>query len=110
MLPLSYSPKFLQPRRGSGGKAANRPCVNSGFNARNQNLRSVREKLYQSAANRRNADRERQQREADMAKGQTRSNREIRKPKKSATEKAAKAGQSAGSVTATFAKPMKGKK
>ncbi len=45
-----------------------------------------------------------------MAKGQVRSNREVRKPKKSAAEKAAKVAQSAGSVTATFAKPMKGKK
>ena len=45
-----------------------------------------------------------------MAKGQVRSNREIRKPKKSAAEKSAKAGQGAGSVTATFAKPVKGKK
>jgi hypothetical protein len=72
--------------------------------------RVLQEKLYQSATNRRNADRARQQREADMAKGQVRSNREIRKPKKSAAEKSAKAGQGAGSVTATFAKPMKGKK
>ncbi len=45
-----------------------------------------------------------------MAKGQVRSNREVRKPKKSAAEKAAKSGVGAGSVTATFAKPMKGKK
>ncbi|HEY8128768.1 MAG TPA: hypothetical protein VIF39_08675 [Hyphomicrobium sp.] len=45
-----------------------------------------------------------------MAKGQVRSNREIRKPKKSAAEKSAKASQGAGSVTATFAKPVKGKK
>jgi hypothetical protein len=70
----------------------------------------LQQKLYQSATNRRNAGRARQQREANMAKGQIRSNREIRKPKKSAAEKSAKAGQGAGSVSATFAKPMKGKK
>lgn len=45
-----------------------------------------------------------------MAKGQTRSTREIRKPKKSAAEKAAKTAPNVGSVTATFSKPMKGKK
>lgn len=42
-----------------------------------------------------------------MAKGQVRSTKEIRKPKKTAAEKAAK---NAGSVTATFAKPVKGKR
>jgi hypothetical protein len=41
--------------------------------------------------------------EVTMAKGQTRSNREIRKPKKSAAEKLA--GKSASSVSAAFAKP-----
>lgn len=41
-----------------------------------------------------------------MAKGQTRSNREIRKPKKSAGVKAA--AQVGSAVTATFAKPAKG--
>ena len=39
-----------------------------------------------------------------MAKGQQRSNREIRKPKKSAAQKSAAAGVS--TVTSTFAKPM----
>ncbi len=38
-----------------------------------------------------------------MAKGQVRSNREIRKPKKSVAQKAAAAGVS--TVTSTFAKP-----
>jgi len=40
-----------------------------------------------------------------MAKGQVRSNREIRKPKKSV---AAKASPAMGTVTAAFAKPVKG--
>jgi hypothetical protein len=39
-----------------------------------------------------------------MAKGQTRSNREIRKPKKAA---AAKSQPISNSVSATFAKPQK---
>jgi hypothetical protein len=39
-----------------------------------------------------------------MAKGQVRSNREIRKPKKSAAQKSAAAAPS--TVTSTFAKPM----
>ncbi|MFA5958119.1 hypothetical protein [Hyphomicrobium sp.] len=39
-----------------------------------------------------------------MAKGQTRSTREIRKPKKAA---AAKSQPATSSVTATFAKPQK---
>jgi hypothetical protein len=39
-----------------------------------------------------------------MAKGQTHSNKEIRKPKKTA---AAKSQPAAGSVSATFAKPQK---
>lgn len=38
-----------------------------------------------------------------MAKGQTRSNREVRKPKKSAAEKSVAAA--ASTVTTTFAKP-----
>jgi hypothetical protein len=40
-----------------------------------------------------------------MAKGYIRSNREIRKPKKSAAEKGA--GPAIGSVSAAFAKPSK---
>jgi len=43
-----------------------------------------------------------------MAKGQIRSNREIRKPKKSAAQKSA--GPATSSVAATFAKPSKGGK
>jgi hypothetical protein len=43
-----------------------------------------------------------------MAKGQVRSNKEIRKPKKSAAGKSA--GPAASSVTSTFAKPSKGGK
>jgi hypothetical protein len=41
-----------------------------------------------------------------MAKGQQKSNREIRKPKKAVAAKGAAAGM--GSVTAAFAKPDKG--
>jgi hypothetical protein len=44
--------------------------------------------------------------EAEMAKGQQKSNREIRKPKKSAAAKGA--GPAMGSVSAAFAKPAKG--
>jgi len=40
-----------------------------------------------------------------MAKGQQRSNREIRKPKKSAAAKSA--GPAVGSVASAFAKPAK---
>ena len=40
-----------------------------------------------------------------MAKGQVRSNREVRKPKKTAT---AKVASSSSSVAATFAKPQPG--
>ena len=40
-----------------------------------------------------------------MAKGQVRSNREVRKPKKSAAEKSAAA---ASSVSTVFTKPSKG--
>jgi hypothetical protein len=45
-------------------------------------------------------------REIEMAKGQLRSNREIRKPKKSVAAKSAAA--SPGSVTSAFAKPAQG--
>jgi hypothetical protein len=41
--------------------------------------------------------------EADMAKGQQKSNREVRKPKKSAAQKSAAAGPA--TVTSTFATP-----
>jgi hypothetical protein len=41
--------------------------------------------------------------EADVPKGQHKSNREIRKPKKSASQKAAAAGPA--TVTSTFATP-----
>jgi uncharacterized protein YdaU (DUF1376 family) len=46
--------------------------------------------------------------DTSMAKGHMRSNREIRKPKKSAAEKAKAPASSI--VTATFAKPVKGGK
>jgi hypothetical protein len=42
-----------------------------------------------------------------MAKGQSHSNKEVRKPKKAA---APKVQPGSGSVTATFAKPQKGGK
>jgi hypothetical protein len=41
--------------------------------------------------------------EAEMAKGQQKSNREVRKPKKSAAQKSAVAGPA--TVTSTFATP-----
>lgn len=46
--------------------------------------------------------------EKSMAKGQVRSNREIRKPKKSAAEKSQ--GAASSSVTSTFAKSQPGGK
>jgi hypothetical protein len=43
-----------------------------------------------------------------VAKGQQKSNREVRKPKKTAAQKSAAAGPS--TVTSAFAKPAKGGK